>query len=232
MPIFDTPITTDDNNLQKVMQQKLPFILYLYNRSDANVDSALNSVARDYVGKLLVVRMDVSQNQQVHARYQHPVLPALLTLKNGGLQSQGESIKPADVKAHADYVLGQGPKPKPSAPPSNGSQAQGKPTAVSDGSFARDVLQSKVPVLVDFWAPWCGPCRTVAPILDRLAQKYVGQVKIVKLNVDDNPRMMSQYQASSIPMLILFKDGKAVDRLVGAHPQPSIERLIEAGIKR
>jgi len=230
MPIFDTPITSDENNLQKILQQKLPIILYLHNRADTDLDKMLSTVARDYVDKLLVVRVDVSQHPQVHARYQNPPLPAIITLKNGGLQSQGAAMQPADIKAHADYVLGLGPKPK-SAPPSNAQQTPVKPTTVSDSSFKREVLQSKTPVLVDFWAPWCGPCRTIAPSLETLAAKYAGQVKIVKLNVDDNPKSSSQYQAMSIPLLILFKDGKLVNRLVGAHPLPAIERLIQTALK-
>lgn len=233
MAIFDTPITSNDSSIHKILKQKLPVILYLYNRPDATLDTMLNTVAKEYVGKLLVARIDVSQNPEIHAHFQRAALPAIIALKEGERQSQSSPAQASDVKAHADFLLGQGPKPKaaPTSNASNGSQqAPSKPVAVSDGSFKQDVLQSKIPVLVDFWAPWCGPCRTIAPSLETLAGKYAGQVKIAKLNVDDNPQTSSQYRAMSIPMLILFKDGKPVNQLVGAHPLPSIERLIQSGL--
>ena len=92
------------------------------------------------------------------------------------------------------------------------------------------MLHSSLPVLVDFWAPWCGPCHMVAPTLERLAQQYAGKVRIAKLNVDENPLMAQRYQAMSIPMLLLFKGGKQVGKLVGAHPQPNIEQLIRQAL--
>ena len=102
--------------------------------------------------------------------------------------------------------------------------------AEAEVQFARDVLQSDVPVLVDFWAPWCGPCHMVAPVLDRLAERYAGRIRVAKLNVDENPSAARQYQASSIPLLVLFKGGQPVGRLVGAHPEPNIERLIQQAL--
>ena len=101
---------------------------------------------------------------------------------------------------------------------------------MTDQSFPSDVLQSDVPVLVDFWAPWCGPCHMVAPTLERLAAQYAGQIRITKLNVDQNPMTAQQYQAMSIPMLLMFKDGRQVGKLVGAHPQPNIEQLIRQAL--
>src|SRR5689334_11032910 len=87
MPIFDTPITADDAGLQKILQQKLPTLLYLYNKPDSNLDTTLNTVAKEHAGKLLVVRLDASQNPQFQARYKNLTLPAVFALKNGGLQS-------------------------------------------------------------------------------------------------------------------------------------------------
>jgi thioredoxin 2 len=98
------------------------------------------------------------------------------------------------------------------------------PVDVTDATFSQEVISSPGSVLVDCWAPWCGPCRTIAPILDELADKYAGGVKITKLNVDENPLIASQYSIQSIPTMLLFKDGKLVNKLVGALPKEEIER--------
>lgn len=94
--------------------------------------------------------------------------------------------------------------------------------AVTDASFQGEVLDSAVPVLVDFWAPWCGPCRIVAPVVDEIAQEYAGKVKVVKLNTDENPKVASEYGIRSIPTLMVFKGGQKVDTLVGAVPKSSL----------
>jgi thioredoxin 1 len=226
MPLFDTPITTDNTHLPKILKQSLPVLLYLYNRLDPQLETALKAVAREYAGKLLVARVDINQNPQVHEQYQRPTLPAIIALKNGDIQSSSASAQESDIKAHTDYLLDQGPKPTPPAAPPETA----RPVPVTDASFAKDVLQSKLPVLVDFWAPWCGPCHMIAPTIEKMAQKYAGRLKVAKLNVDENPQTAARYQAMSIPMLILFKGGQVINRLVGAQPPHAIESLIQAGL--
>src|SRR5678816_4950835 len=102
-----------------------------------------------------------------------------------------------------------------------------KPVYITDQTFEREVLQARgQPVLVDCWAPWCGPCRMVGPILDQLAAESAGRYRIAKLNVDENPLTASHFQISSIPTMLIFKDGQLIDRLVGAKPKEAIaERL-------
>ena len=97
---------------------------------------------------------------------------------------------------------------------------------VSDKSFQADVLQSKEPVLVDFWAEWCGPCRAVAPVLEEVAGELKGKLKIVKLNVDENPETAAKYGIQSIPTLMIFKNGEMASRQIGAAPKAKIVQWI------
>ena len=99
---------------------------------------------------------------------------------------------------------------------------------VSDNSFEEQVLKSSVPVVVDFWAVWCGPCRMIAPIVEELATEYEGRVQFAKLNVDENPRVSMQFGIRSIPTLLVFKNGLPVDQIVGAVPKREIVKRVEA----
>ncbi len=102
-----------------------------------------------------------------------------------------------------------------------------KATPVTDGEFEKEVLQSTTPVMVDFWATWCGPCQVLGPVVDALAEEYAGKLKVFKLNVDENPATPPKYGIRGIPTLILFKNGEAVERIVGAQPKQTIDTLIK-----
>ncbi len=101
---------------------------------------------------------------------------------------------------------------------------------VNDNNFSSEVLQSGIPVLVDFWATWCGPCRAISPIVEELAKEFLGRVKITKLNVDENPATPAQYGVRGIPTLILFKGGKVLDQIVGSVPKARLKALIEKAL--
>jgi thioredoxin 1 len=100
-------------------------------------------------------------------------------------------------------------------------------TNVDQNNFQQEVLQAAGPVLVDFWAPWCGPCRMVAPVVDKVAQAYQGRLKVVKLNTDESPSIAGKYEVSGIPALILFKSGEPVDRIVGYVPEKQLASMVE-----
>lgn len=101
---------------------------------------------------------------------------------------------------------------------------------VTDNNFEAEVLESDVPVLVDFWAPWCGPCRQVAPVVEEIAGEKAGQLKVMKLNTDDNQQTAIKYNVLSIPTLIVFKNGQEAKRVIGAYPKKKLEAEIEPAL--
>ncbi len=105
-----------------------------------------------------------------------------------------------------------------------------KPVEIEEAKFNEAVLQAETPVLVDFWAPWCGPCRMVAPVVEELAEEYDGKVSFVEVNVDNNPRIASQYGIMSIPTLMLFKAGQPVDTIIGFRPKDELKKSLEAAL--
>ncbi len=106
-----------------------------------------------------------------------------------------------------------------------------KTIAVTDDTFEQQVLKSDKPVMVDFWAPWCGPCRAVAPVLEELAGEYTERVVVAKVNTDENPRYMTEYGIMAIPTMIFFKNGQEVDRIEGAGPKSFYKNRIEGLLK-
>jgi len=104
----------------------------------------------------------------------------------------------------------------------------GKLLEVTDSSFESEILKSNVPVLVDFWAPWCAPCRMIAPLVEQLADEYAGTVKVTKINIDDSPGAAQNYGISSIPTLMIFKGGEVVDRFVGVQTKNRLQEALDA----
>jgi thioredoxin 1 len=108
--------------------------------------------------------------------------------------------------------------------------ASGKVLHVTDASFEQEVMKSATPVLIDFWAPWCAPCRAIAPMVDELAAEYEGRLKVVKINVDDNPQVPARFGVRGIPNLLIIKDGEVKQQIVGAAPKKNLIAALDSAI--
>lgn len=236
MPRFDTPITASDQTLNRVLNAGWPVLLVVWGGAplDPSLDAAMRDVARSEAGRLLVARINADENPQIAARARGP-LPALLTFKDGQEVAQAHGIGAREFRTHTDYLLGRGPRPAGNgARPASASaqpHAPATPITVTDATFAREVLESDLPVLVDLWAPWCGPCRMIAPVVEKIARDYAGRLKVAKLNVDENPHTALRYQVQGIPTLLLFKGGRVADRIVGAVPEPLLRGKVDVVLR-
>src|SRR5690348_8027975 len=141
--------------------------------------------------------------------------------------SSGASSSPSGrTRSFASPGSARGASALPSPEPLCYRRRMADLVAVSDDSFEGEVLQSPTPVLIDFWAPWCAPCRAIAPVVEELARDYAGKLKVVKMNVDDNPRTPSRYGVRGIPNLILFQGGQVREQIVGAVPKSQLVKAI------
>lgn len=246
--IFDTPLLTGDQSVDRVLNAGLPVeLIFLNGAAPYSLDQTMKELAKKYAGQLLVVQIQMQDNPQTVRRFGIQRAPAVVTFKNGQVQSRADNINDHALEQHADFLLGKGPKPEPQASPdrtpaagadkagyqpgnapSDGRVSGGQPVTVTDATFDQEVMRSPLPVVVDFWAPWCGPCRMVAPALERLAREWNGRVKIAKVNVDENPLLSGRYGISSIPTMMVVVNGKIIDRWAGALPEPALRSRLSA----
>ncbi len=234
------PVTTTDDTLKNLYEAGLPILLLLHDgETPKPLADALAKLAKKHGDELQVADLDTATNPKIAAKYTHLDLPALVTFEQRtyGIRekSEGSAVRPSALRDHAAFLLGTGEDPAEKAARKAAKSSKKKSSVnspngvldVSDKSFKKQVLRSKQPVLVDFWAPWCGPCRQVSPMVEQLGKAYKGKLRVVKVNVDDYPKLSRQYRDSSIPTLMNYDGGQMVERAVGARPRPEVEAMIE-----
>ncbi|HSL44251.1 MAG TPA: thioredoxin [Anaerolineales bacterium] len=234
--VFDAVLASSDMSLDRVLSVGLPVAMIFHERDlPADLRQTMDNLARQYAGKALIVTLARNDAAQAVSRFGIRAFPGLATWREGKTVTSQQSVSPADIEAHVAYLLGEGPRPIPQATTQTKAAANqstdNRPIAVGEANFDREVLRADRPVLVDFWAPWCAPCRMVAPALESLARDHGKSLKVAKVNVDENPGLAGRYGAMSIPTMVVIKGGREVDRWVGALPEQAIRSRVARWIQ-
>lgn len=175
----------------------------------------LESLAAEYEGRIEVFKMDVDKNPETPGRYSVQAIPTLLLFKKGKMIRQFVGVVPKDeLKAQIEEALQRAERPDVIV-------------TLSSDNFDREVLKSKVPVLVDFWAIWCGPCRMVAPIVEDISWDYENRLKVGKVNLDENKDLARKYHVPAIPTLLLFQNGRVIRQWTGVRPAEEYRSAID-----
>jgi len=232
MAQYDAPINANDASFERVvLQSRVPVVAVFWSPKVVprqQLSEVLEQVAHEYADQALVVKLDVADAPDARDQQEVGELPQFLFFRQGKLVARAKGMPTAKMLGPwMEYLLDRGPKPgvkKPKKAPAG----DGHPVTVMDDDFDRVVLKAGVPVLVDFWATWCEPCRAVAPVVEELAREYAGRALIAKLDVDANPITAQEYRVQSVPTLLYFRDGQEVDRVVGAQPAHVLRQKLEA----
>jgi thioredoxin 1 len=251
---LDTPIRTGAQNLARILEASLPSLL-VFETPDCepcrNLEPTLKSLAGDFAGKVLIVRVEDARQEDVARRFNVRHAPTLVLWQRGKEIGRIEgAVRGDNIRDHLNYLLGNGIRPATTTGPSitlpgNSYSTEPEkpeqqstikeihtPQNVTDATFDAQVLRSPLPVLVDFWAPWCGPCKMVSPAVEEIGRQHANKMKVVKVNTDENAAYASRLGIQGIPTLILFRNGREVDRIVGAAPKHQLQAWIERNLRQ
>jgi thioredoxin 1 len=232
---INSPVITNDQGFTRLLAAPIPVLFLLWNGQGVpdKVNQALLDLASQEAGQLLVAKINARENPEAARHFNVRQTPVLIGVVESDEVTRVAQPQPGDIRRHAEFMLGRAPKPEPTPrqqPPAGEGQVA-RPLHITDAAFEREVLHSETPVLVDFWAPWCGPCHMIAPTLDKLAREYAGRLKVVKVNVDENSHYAGLFGVQGIPTLLLVRNGRVANRLVGAQPEPILRAQVEILLK-
>ncbi len=262
--VFNTPIHTNEQSIDRVLNAGLPVLLVFWRADCApcrDLNPALDRLARAYAGQALIAKIDAKDNPALIQRYNVARLPSLVLVRDQRVLAQATGAAPeqqlnawlaALLKGGGPVTPPSGPSiplrsessasaPPPTARPSSAqaprpqersaATSDSQPVVLTAATFDRVVRESTQPVLVDFWAPWCGPCRMIAPAIEQLAREFAGKAVVAKLNIDEHPTIAQRYGIMSIPTLYIFRGGQIVEQLVGAQPAPALRQALARHVR-
>lgn len=224
------------SQLEEAIVQGKPLLVWVGADGESpptDVKKALETASKDFEGQLQVMIASVRDDPEVKTLLEVGKRAVMIGWHDGAVVSRRQRPWAADVQSFAEQLAALAPQLQAESEESTINGNANKeivdmaPVAVTDATFETEVLQHDLPVLVDFWAEWCGPCRMVAPVLEKLAGEYAGKVRIAKVDVDANPGLAQAFRIMSIPTLMFIKEGKIVGQQAGALPEPVLRDALE-----